>query len=214
MKTVEAEWIGFCNGVNKSKEALVGPVALSFFGDPTTPMRIVRVFLTTSCLFALIIGLMVVQHSFLIWLATSQWEVISRPIFLHRLQYMGVLAIGWGVGVTGWLLTGHQALTCFFVNVPRASTLWQKQVLTSILPVFKYLIAGGLFVGLGSILAQQLWGLWAEAYDVGLLAGAVVGLVHTLMESPNVKNYIDFLEANQRYVNSERTSLFTEYKKP
>jgi hypothetical protein len=47
-------------------------------------------------------------------------ESFLRPDVMAWAEYFGVLAIGWGVGVTGWLTTGHQAVSCLFVDVPRA----------------------------------------------------------------------------------------------
>jgi hypothetical protein len=47
-------------------------------------------------------------------------ESFLMPDVMAWAEYFGVLAIGWGVGVTGWLTTGHQAVSCLFVDVPRA----------------------------------------------------------------------------------------------
>lgn len=126
-------------------------------------------------------------------------------------EYFGMLAIGWGVGVTGWLVTGHQAMSCLFADMPRAWKLWQKKVLTSSLPIYKYLIGGGLLLLLGTILIHQLWGFWTQAFDVGLLAGVVVGAGHSFVTVREQGSQIDFLEANQRFLNEKKVPLFTDY---
>lgn len=129
-------------------------------------------------------------------------------------EYAGMLAIGWGVGVTGWLVTGHQAVSCLFIDMPRAWTLWRKRILTSSLPIYKYLIGGGLLLMLGTVLVDQLSGMWTHAFDVGVLAGVVVGAGHSFVASRRYRSQIDFLEANQRFLNEKKVSLFTEYEKP
>jgi hypothetical protein len=129
-------------------------------------------------------------------------------------ESFGVFAIGWGVGVTGWLVTGHQAVSCLFVDVPRAWKLWQKKILTSGLPIYKYLIGGGLLLLLGTVLVDQLWGIWTQAFDVGMVAGVVVGVWFSFMKAREFRNEIDFLEANQRFLNENKVSLFTEYERP
>lgn len=129
-------------------------------------------------------------------------------------EYAGMLAVGWGAGVTGWLVTGHQAVSCLFVDMPRAWKLWRKRVLTSSLPIYKYLIGGALLLVLGTFLMDQLSGVWTHAFDVGVLAGVVVGAVHSFATARKYRNQIDFLEANQRFLNEGEVSLFTEYKKP
>jgi hypothetical protein len=177
-------------------------------------MRHARLFLATACLLLLGVGVTAVQGSFSTWGLTLRWEIVDRAVLLDRVESLGILAIGWGVGVTGWLITGHQALSCFLGEMPRSWVLWRRDVLTNILPVLKYLIAGVLFVVFGSILVHQLWGLWTGAYDVGLLTGGITGIIHFLSRTWDIHSLIDFLEANQRYVNEEKVSLFTEYDKP
>lgn len=125
-------------------------------------------------------------------------------------EHAGILAIGWGVGVTAWLITGHPAMRCLFVNVSRAWRLRRKNALTSSLPVFKYLLAGGLLLALGAILAHQLWGIWIRPFDIGLLAGGIVGLGHSFVKIRRPGSKIDFLEANQRYLNEDKVVFFTE----
>ncbi|MFB6098562.1 MAG: hypothetical protein ABEK84_05515, partial [Salinibacter sp.] len=113
-----------------------------------------------------------------------------------------------------WLVTGHQAMSCLSVDMPRAWRLWRKNVLTSRVPVYKYLLGGSLLIVLGVVLVEQLWGFWEDAFDVGLLAGIVVGAGHSLIKTREEGNQIDFLEANQRFLNEKRVRLFTEYEKP
>lgn len=129
-------------------------------------------------------------------------------------EYFGMLAIGWGVGVTGWLVTGHQAVSCLFVEMPRAWKLWRRKILTNSLPIYKYLIGGGLLLLLGTVLVNQLWGVWTQAFDVGIVAGMVVGVANSFLNAQELGNQIDFLEANQRFLNEKEVTLFTEYERP
>jgi hypothetical protein len=137
-------------------------------------------------------------------------ESFLMPDVMAWAEYFGVLAIGWGVGVTGWLTTGHQAVSCLFVNMPRAWKLWQKKMLTSSLPVFKYLAGGGLMLLLGTLLFAQLWGIWTQAFDVGMMTGLVVGVGHSFANAREFGGQIDFLEANERFLNKNNVSLFPE----
>lgn len=135
---------------------------------------------------------------------------VSELEILNWFEYGGVLAIGWSAGVTSWLVTGHQAMWCLFVNMPRAWKLLRKNVLTSSLPIYKYLLGGSLLLMLGAILVDQVWGIWTQAFDVGLLAGIVVGAGHSFLNMRHVGNQVDFLEANQRYLNEDQVALFTD----
>lgn len=138
-------------------------------------------------------------------------ESFLRPGVMAWAEYFGIFAIGWGVGVTGWLITGHQAVSCLFVDMPRAWKLWQKKVLTSILPVYKYLAGGGLLLLLGTLLVNQLWGIWTQAFDVGIMTGLVVGAGHSFVNAREFGGQIDFLEANERFLNKNKVSLFPEW---
>jgi hypothetical protein len=142
------------------------------------------------------------------------WLPFDRTIFFEQLEEAGIFSIGWGVGVTAWLVTGQQAATYLFSRVHRAWTLWRRRVLTSLLPVFKYLVVGLILIGLGALLVRQLWGLWTGAYDAGLIAGVMVGIVYSVSQTPSNRTRLDFLEANQRYLNDEEVSVFTETQKP
>lgn len=137
-------------------------------------------------------------------------ESFLGPGAMAWAEYFGILAIGWGVGVTGWLTTGHQAVSCLFVDMPRAWKLWQKKVLTSSLPVYKYLAGGGLLLVLGTLLVNQLWGIWTQAFDVGIMTGVVVGAGHSFVNAREFGGQIDFLEANERFLNKGKVSLFPE----
>jgi len=134
----------------------------------------------------------------------------SNP-FAVRLEQAALFAIGWGTGVTAWLLSGHQATSCFLRKVPTAWRLWQNGVLANRFPICKYLAAGLLFTGLGVALGNPLRGLFTSAFDAGLLTGATFGLIHSIrMVYQPESDHIDFLEANQRYLNEENISLFSE----
>lgn len=128
------------------------------------------------------------------------------------LQHLAIFAIGWGAGVTVWLATGHQAFSSFVSNVPRALELRRKNVLTSWLPLLKYLIVGLLLLTLGGILMRQLWNIWTEAYNLGLLAGSVTGVVHSINNSQESSTQVDFLLANRRYVDENKVSISTKGK--
>ena len=126
-------------------------------------------------------------------------------------EYLGMVAIGWGVGVAVWLVSGQPAITCLFVDLPRAWKLRREHVLTSSLPIYKYLLGGALLLVLGAILVDQLWGFWTSAFTVGLLAGVIVGAGHSVVNVQKRGGPVDFLEANQRYLNEDEVPLFTEY---
>jgi hypothetical protein len=98
--------------------------------------------------------------------------------------------------------------------MPRAWKLWQKGILTSRLPIYKYLLGGGLLLVLGIVLVDQLWGVWTKAFDVGVIAGVVVGAWFSFVNARKFRNQIDFLEANQRFLNENKVPLFTESEKP
>ena len=145
----------------------------------------------------------------------ASWVPWEDPVWtLETLRASGTFAVGWGTGVVGWLASGHQAAVCFFVKVRWAWLLRRRNVLTSGLPVLKYAIAGSVLLGLGGVLGAEIWGLWNEAYDTGLVAGALTGALHSGWTVRWTGSPIDFLEANQRFVNEDRTALFTQYDKP
>lgn len=131
--------------------------------------------------------------------------------FLQRLEQTGYFAIGCGTGVTGWFLSGNLAAPYFLRKVPMAWKLWQRDVLTSRLPILKYLTTGFFFLGLGAASGYYLWGLSKPAFDVGLLAGAIFCSVYSLRKLyQSTENRVDFFEANQRYLNEENVALFSE----
>lgn len=178
-------------------------------------MRLARIFIATTVVFLLIAGFVVLQNVVSTWgMVVQNWVIVNEALVLHRIEVLGIFAIGWGVGVTAWLVIGHQALLCFFEKVPRAWSLWRKDVLKSSLPVHKYLIGGILLLGLGAFLVKQLWGLWIGAYSMGFIAGAIIGGIHSITTVGDIGSPIDFLDANQRYVNEDKVSLFTQSKKP
>lgn len=166
-------------------------------------MRLARLISTT-----VLALLLAVQSAF-----AQQGLSGGKTELLSLLEVFGVFCIGWGGGVTGWLVTGHQAVTCLFLDMPRAWKLWTKDVLTSSLPVYKYLVAGGTLLVLGAVLVEQLWGVWVQAFDFGLIAGFFMGAGHSFMNL-RAGNQIDFLEANQRYLNEKEVTVFTEYERP
>lgn len=158
----------------------------------------------------LVLGGVFVLVCLLLLALMEGWIGAVSPQFVARLEYAGYLAIGWGTGVTGWLMTGHLGTSCLFGKVPRAWTLWQEDVLASRLPIFKYLTAGVLLFGLGAVLGYHLWGLSTEAFDFGLLVGAAFGAVYSGQKVRQLGNEIDFLDANQRYLNEKNVSLFSD----
>lgn len=129
---------------------------------------------------------------------------------MYWLSSAAILAIGWGVGVVAWFLTGHQATFYFVSNVPRAQRLWRRNVLTSRIPILKYLTGGLLLLVLGAILMKQLWGLWTRPFEIGLIAGGVTGLLNSLIGPQNPSTQVDFLLANRRYVNDNKVAISTE----
>jgi hypothetical protein len=152
--------------------------------------------------------LLVVQSAF-----AQHGLSVDEAKLLNLLEVFGVFCVGWGVGVTSWLVTGHQAVTCLFLDMPRAWKLWMKNVLTSSLPVYKYLIAGGLLLMLGIVLVHQLWGVWTQAFNLGMVVGILVGTGHSFVNL-RAGSPVDFFEANRRYLNEKRVPLFTDYEGP
>lgn len=139
------------------------------------------------------------------------WLCVGSVQSVARLEQAGLFSFGWGTGVTAWLLSGHQSTSCLLRKIPAAWKLGRKGVLVSRLPVFKYLVAGLLFAGLGVALVVPLWGLFTPAFDVGLLVGAVFGLVHSVRTAyQSGVDKIDFLDANQRYLSEENVTLFSD----
>lgn len=143
-----------------------------------------------------------------------EWLPIDRNAFLNELETAGIFSIGWGVGVTAWLVTGKEAFRCLGERVPRAWILWRRAILTSLIPVVKYTLGGLVMAALGVFLARHLWGLWTGAYDVGLAAGVLVGAVYSFSQVRESHIRLDFLEANHRYLNDQKVSVFTETEKP
>jgi hypothetical protein len=111
------------------------------------------------------------------------WLPLDRTVVLNNAEAAGVFAIGSGVGMLAWLVTGREAFRCLGQRAPRAWHLWRRDALTSLIPVLKYTALGLLMGGLGAYLMQYLWGLWTTAYSAGLAAGAFGGsdlLRHTV----------------------------------
>ncbi|WP_103021079.1 hypothetical protein [Salinibacter altiplanensis] len=146
-------------------------------------------------------------------LGVLEWLPVDRPVLLNKIEAVGIFAIGCGVGAIAWLLTGRRAIQYLGVRAPRAWRLWRRDVLTSLAPVLKYTLMGLLMGALGGVLAQYLWGLWTSAYSAGLVVGAVVGTIDSVTR-PQQNPRLNFLEANQRYINDEKVSVFTETEKP
>lgn len=147
----------------------------------------------------------------LIIAAIQGWLGELSTTTVGRLEQAGYFALGWGAGVTGWLLTGHQTTSCLLKKVPNTWKLWQRDILVSLVPAFKYLTAGVLFAGLGILLGYALSGLFIQAFDTGLLIGAIFGLVHSLRKGyTSGPDRINFFEANQRYLNEKKVPLFSD----
>lgn len=178
-------------------------------------MRVTRAFFTTTGLLLLVAVLVVVQSGISTGVLAAEYGYpLTQELLLNQLRFVGVFAIGWGVGVMGWLITGDKALICLFARIPRAWGLWRKGIFTSILPVWKYLFGGALLIGAGVLLARHVWGIWFGIFDAGIMAGGFVGAIHTLSRLREVGGMMNFLEANQRHLNKDRVSVFTEYDKP
>jgi len=123
-------------------------------------------------------------------------------------EYAGMFAVGWGTGVLFWVTTVHQALRCFFFDLPQGWTLWQKGVLTSVIPASKYFVGGALFLGAGAFLARQLVGPWSQGLYVGVFAGGIAGAFWSLEKGCERKILVDFLLKNRRYVDTDRVPMF------
>lgn len=132
--------------------------------------------------------------------------------FIERLlqwgEYAGIFAVGWGTGVLFWMTTAHQAFRCIFFDLPQGWTLWQKGVLTSVIPASKYFVGGALFLGAGAFLARQLVGPWSQGFYVGVFAGGIVGAFWSLEKGCKRRLLVDFLLKNRRYVDTDRVPMF------
>jgi len=142
-----------------------------------------------------------------------EWLPVQQTVVLNRFEVAGIFAIGVGIGIMAWLVTGQGAFRCLVERAPRAWLLWRRNVLTSLMPVVKYTLMGLLLAALGGYLVQSLWALWTGAYSAGLVAGVAVGAMHSVTRSRRPTR-INFLEANQRYINDEKVSVFTETETP
>lgn len=158
------------------------------------------IFVLTCLLLALIQG----------WVDPQAWAGWLGSWALAPLEQVGYFSLGWGTGVTGWLVTGHWGTSYLSRRLPWAWKLWRKNVLVSLVPVFKYLVAGVLLLGLGAALGYFLWGIFTAGFDIGLAAGAIFGLLYTARKDRGLGDQINLLEANQRYLNKEQTPLFQE----
>jgi len=143
-------------------------------------------------------------------------EAETYRLFVNRLldwlQYLAVVATGFGIGLGGWLLTGHQATWCLLAQMPMAWTLRRRQVLTSALPFLKYVTGGLLLLASGGILVHYLWGVWTQPFDYGLLFGVALGLVNSLRNPPGdgAGSQVDFLLANERHVDKSQVTIFSD----
>jgi hypothetical protein len=121
------------------------------------------------------------------------------------------VSTGWIVGLVAWIAVGFQAVSCFLFGLPTSLKLWRRGLLTSWYPIVKYTITGVLFSVIGYFLVEWIWGMWNEAFDTALLAGALMGFLISLGNFRGAANWRDFLETNQAYLNHEKaTELLTE----
>lgn len=141
--------------------------------------------------------------------AATDYETIMDAL-LRGAEYGAVLGIGWGVGVVTWIATCHQAGSFLLFKVPRAWTLWRRNILTSFLPVLKYLGGALLLLVLGTVVGRELMGLWTEGFDTGLWAGGATGLLWSINTLSTKSSQIDFLLANRRYVDESKVTLFED----
>lgn len=175
-------------------------------------MRLSRPVLTATGIILLVTGVVALEGGIPIWVLAADGEhLLAQRFVLIQLKQVGVFAVGWGTGVLGWLVTGDKALIYLFVRVPKAWSLWRKGFFTSTLPVWKYFFGGVLLTVLGIILSRHVWGIWIGAFDTGMLAGVVVGTIHSLSRIREVGDRMSFLEANQRHLNDDRISVFSQH---
>ena len=200
--------IKFLEEILRHLDALAKPQSTDF-------MRLSRAVFTTTGLLLLVAAAVVVHTGISTGLLVAEHgSAGARRLLLNQLQYVGVFAIGWGAGVMGWLISGDKAVICLFARIPRAWGLWREGIFTSLLPIWKYFFGGLLLIGFGVLLSRHVWGIWIGVFDAGMLAGGFVGAIHSLSRIQEVGGMMDFLEANQRYLNKDRVTLFTEYDKP
>lgn len=134
-------------------------------------------------------------------------------LFLHWLDYLAVVGIGWGVGVSGWVAAGHQACKCLFLNTPSSWTLWRQDVLTSPWPLFKYVFGGILLLVLGVVAGRELVSLWSSPFQTGVWAGGVTGVFWSLRRLSEGASQVDFLLSNRRYVDERRVGFSSNDEK-
>ena len=174
-------------------------------------MRLSRPVLTVTGIVLLVAGVVALEGGIPIWVLAADGEYpLARRFVLIQLEQVGVFAVGWGTGVMGWLVTGDKALIYLFVRLPKAWGLWRRGSFTSTLPVWKYFFGSILRIVLGIILSRHVWGIWIGAFDTGMLAGVVVGTIHSLSRIRGSGDRMSFLEANQRHLNNDRISVFSQ----
>lgn len=63
--------------------------------------------------------------------ASAGEDGVTKEHFLGWVDYLAILGVGGGAGVTGWMATAHQAARFLFARAPSSWKLWRRKVLTS-----------------------------------------------------------------------------------
>jgi hypothetical protein len=127
--------------------------------------------------------------------------------------------MGMGAGAVIWYSLGHYGIKSFLLWQRRAKELRNKGVLNRSIVRVKYNAIGLVALLAVSALAKFYFNFSGLGGRVGVLSGIGFFLVHSIVKSAiafnqgwGLHDYVDFIDANQRWVNGDRASLFQDKK--
>ncbi|WP_263835303.1 hypothetical protein [Salinibacter sp.] len=122
---------------------------------------------------------------------------------MELLLWLIATLVGCLIGSIAWYWVGFQAVLCFVHGLPKAINFWRRGVLTSWVPIAKYLALGiGYSLG-GYFLGLWLWGLWNPGFRIGLIFGVLMTLVHSLQRTHHPESWYDFVKTSHQYLDWE-----------